>query len=307
MSIGKGKREPQSTSIELMDSVASDQLAGIASDGLELGLDAFLDDGILKDIPVVGTAFKILKAGASIKDAFFKQKLYTFLRALGQVSVNERLKFIKRMDVDPNYKANVGEKLLVVIDRLDDIEKARLLADALAGHIQDRYDYKAFCALASAIDRIIITYAHDFHQMYWLTNRLVPEFDDRRAQLQSCDLLRPQSGGYGGVSKELHWTTAGHRFFREILPNDTGRLRRDFISSLNNMSRQGPELSEGHSAVNLTPDGVASFVTSLTNDDFFGMTILVNQVCGPKNSWFLRRIEDEQFQRILPPNTKTVS
>ena len=47
--------------VQLIDTIASDKITDLVTDSGELILDNVLEDGILKDIPLVGSILKIYK------------------------------------------------------------------------------------------------------------------------------------------------------------------------------------------------------------------------------------------------------
>jgi len=49
-------------------------LGKVASDLLEVGLDQLLEEGVFKDIPIVGSAIGLVKAGRTIRDQLFEKK-----------------------------------------------------------------------------------------------------------------------------------------------------------------------------------------------------------------------------------------
>ena len=64
----------KSLSISFADSLTDNAISCI-SNYAEIGLDAVMDDGILKDIPIVSTAIAIYKIGSSIKERHNLKKL----------------------------------------------------------------------------------------------------------------------------------------------------------------------------------------------------------------------------------------
>ena len=45
----------------------------------EVALDSLLSDGLLKDIPVIGTALSLFKAGNDVAAYFFAKKILAFM------------------------------------------------------------------------------------------------------------------------------------------------------------------------------------------------------------------------------------
>ena len=51
-----------------------DEIASLIADFGEFTLDSFIQDGIIKDLPIVGSAFSIVKIGVDIRDRIFRRK-----------------------------------------------------------------------------------------------------------------------------------------------------------------------------------------------------------------------------------------
>ena len=54
----------------LITTLAESDLAGVAADIAEVSIDVLLDDGVLKDIPVVGIVAKTYSAARTIRIVF---------------------------------------------------------------------------------------------------------------------------------------------------------------------------------------------------------------------------------------------
>ncbi|MFH1777706.1 MAG: hypothetical protein ABH952_09155 [Candidatus Omnitrophota bacterium] len=112
----------------LLDTITNSEALNLAADDSELAMDQFIDNGILKDIPVFGTIIKLYRVGVGINGYLFTQKLLRFLKSLKDIPEQERINFIKQMDKDPKFKKKVSDHVFLLIDRMDDIEKTPLLA-----------------------------------------------------------------------------------------------------------------------------------------------------------------------------------
>ena len=58
-----------------------------ALENVEALIDVFTDNEILKSIPVVGTALKVIKGAGDIRDRLFAAKLMTFPKTSVRVSM----------------------------------------------------------------------------------------------------------------------------------------------------------------------------------------------------------------------------
>lgn len=91
-------------------------------------MDSALDDGILKDIPILGSIVGAGKCIKNISDVLFTNKLIAFLTGLKDVGAEERKAAILKWEDDAKYRMRVGEALLNMINRCDDTQKAQWLS-----------------------------------------------------------------------------------------------------------------------------------------------------------------------------------
>ena len=77
--------EEQSLAISFGNSLTA-EASGIAGEYTELGLDALIEDGLFKDIPIVSTAMAIYRIGKSVRERHHISKLIT-CSATNRVSV----------------------------------------------------------------------------------------------------------------------------------------------------------------------------------------------------------------------------
>lgn len=76
----------------LIKSICSDSL-NLVSDITEASMDSILSDGLLKEIPIIGSVVNLIKVGLTIKDRLFFKKLIIFLREIEKVDHKKRQKF----------------------------------------------------------------------------------------------------------------------------------------------------------------------------------------------------------------------
>ena len=139
--------------ISLFNSLASENLKDITIDGLELTLDSALSDGIIKEIPIIGSLYKSIKAAKGISEAIFTKKIFRFLFELKTVPQEDREKFFKKLENDENYSEKVGEKLLIILEQFDDIDKPALLGKLLKQVIEGKFTMDEFFRISSVIQR----------------------------------------------------------------------------------------------------------------------------------------------------------
>jgi len=121
----------------------------------EATLDAFLDQGLVRDIPILGTLVGVGKAGVAVRDVLLIRKLQTFLNEVEDVP-EERERFVKEMDADPTRRDKVGTHLIVLLDRFEDMDKARFLGRAFRLFLKREISQEDFRRMARAIDRCLL-------------------------------------------------------------------------------------------------------------------------------------------------------
>ncbi|HEY0218211.1 MAG TPA: hypothetical protein VGC26_00380 [Afipia sp.] len=128
----------------------------LAPDYAEMGLDALLSSDIAKDVPIVKTLIAIGKTSFAIRERFFVKKVLVFLKEFhSDISDTEKAQaFRERIDTEPNFRHKVTEHLLVIIDKLLDAEKSRILARLFRAHIHQDLTWDQFVDLSVVLDSL---------------------------------------------------------------------------------------------------------------------------------------------------------
>lgn len=98
------------------------------SDIGEIMIDAVLNDGVLKEVPILGTIVGIGKCIKNVYDIRFAKKLIAFLVPIKDVPSEKRIEAMKNWEENENYRGKVGDTLLGMIERCDDTVKATWLS-----------------------------------------------------------------------------------------------------------------------------------------------------------------------------------
>jgi hypothetical protein len=136
----------------MKDSEIMSKLLELLADFGEVALDVTLEEGLLKDIPVIGSAIKIAAITKNIPNQLFLSKMKRFLQKIDKISQEDKENFIQDLDSKPELKSKVGEYLVLIIDRLDDMDKTDILAELFIKYVKNNIDLETFRRLASAID-----------------------------------------------------------------------------------------------------------------------------------------------------------
>ena len=149
--------EEKSLSVAFGDSLKEESIACI-SDLAEVGLDAILNDGILKDIPIISTAVALYKIGNSLKERHNLRKLSIFLKEInnGIVDEEKRKEYQRKFQTNDKYRNREIEYLLVLIDRYISNDKPQLLAKLYMAYLDGIIIWEELTMYAEVIDRFLL-------------------------------------------------------------------------------------------------------------------------------------------------------
>ena len=191
---------------------------GLADPLVELGesiIDSALDDDLLRHIPVLGSIVGLARAGLCIRDRLFIRKLGRLLRKLDDIPSQQRSEFVERLSDDVKFRDRVLSHLILLLDRLDEIEKATLLGNAFRAYVLKEVSFEDFSRLAAAID-----HAHIVD-----LRKLASTEDDASIQeswtfpLAALGLLEPARGdSHGYFQEDVYRLSQLGRLFQRTCP-----------------------------------------------------------------------------------------
>jgi hypothetical protein len=120
----------------------------IVSENAEVALDLLLEDGVLKDIPILGNIVKILRMQGDISNILYAKKLEAFLSSLSKGEYEK----IKMDEIDKENLERIGLDLVFIIDKINSIDKSKWVAQAVIGLANKKYNFDTFERLIYAIN-----------------------------------------------------------------------------------------------------------------------------------------------------------
>lgn len=145
----------------------SPSLQDAASNLAEIVLDAMLDEGAFRDVPLIGTLVSLGRTSVAIRDRLFLKKLCHFLGELGSVPTEDRVAAIAKLQNSTEYRVSVGEKVLYIVDRCQDHLAAQNIGRVFRAFLEGSISYSEFVRLATCIDRILADDLRDFLSREW--------------------------------------------------------------------------------------------------------------------------------------------
>lgn len=101
-----------------------DEAMSLLEDVGEFTLDSFMPDGVIKDLPIVGPVFSIVKIGKDIRDRIFVEKIKRFIE-----NIDQNQKWREKFSDDEECN-KISKQLLYIVDSCDDDNKLRLIGMA---------------------------------------------------------------------------------------------------------------------------------------------------------------------------------
>ena len=122
----------------------------------EVFADSLMENGIAKDIPIIGTVIGLGKTAIGIKESLFLKKVIYFISELKNIRASKRHEMIEKIDQSGKFRIKIGEKLLYIIDKCDDYEKSQVIARLFSAFLLGTINYDEFLRAAYIIDQLMI-------------------------------------------------------------------------------------------------------------------------------------------------------
>jgi hypothetical protein len=193
--------DPPSLGKALVASLRSDEAIAVASQMAELAIDSQLTEGLLREVPVVGSVLAVARAGATVRDVLFVKKLFKFLSNFDGTSQPERDEMVRRLEGDSGYGRNVGEHLTYLLEKLDAHRKPAMVGRVFLSYMRGQIDVKTLNRLNTAIERIpfyeidAVRRVYENHQRDGRTDERLETYQ----ALENAGLMNAQSAWDGLV------------------------------------------------------------------------------------------------------------
>ena len=136
----------------------------------EVGLDAVMDDGVLKEIPLLSTVAGLYKIGHTIKERHTIKQLALFVTELnkGCVDKNKTNRILEKLNGNQQQSKQEIEYILVVLDSYLEYEKPKMLAKLYMAYLEQRIGWTEFLMYAAILRTLLpqdvrILQSHDFN------------------------------------------------------------------------------------------------------------------------------------------------
>jgi len=159
--------------------IKDSELPSLAKDYAEIAIDGIMDDGILKDFPLVGSVVGFIKFGSSLNKHFASKKIYKFLYQLNTISEEKRIKKIDEINNSKKYQSNVGEMILELLENIESDYKPEIIGRLFKAVIEEEIDYNTYLRLADIVK-------NSFYQdLFWFYNQYQDGVYDKQIKINT--------------------------------------------------------------------------------------------------------------------------
>ena len=143
--------------IDFKDSVFEDNIE-IVNDYAEIGIDSFVEEGFLKEIPVVNTIVSGLKIAKNIYDRNLLKQTLAFLNEFNSNKIDRRKfeKYKKSIEKDKKKLKNELSRVLIILNMNLDIEKSIILSKLYKARINEDIKWEEFIEFTEITNRLFL-------------------------------------------------------------------------------------------------------------------------------------------------------
>ena len=151
-----------------------EKLDDIGMEIAEVGIDSILDEGLLKEIPIVSTFRGIIKIGYNLHDRHLLKQSLAFIQSFNNKTISEEKlsKYKEKISSDPKKAEEELERVLLVLSSLIEGKSSSLLGIIFAAYIEGKIDWEKFCELAEVVRRLFIC---DLHIIYDINDGIITD------------------------------------------------------------------------------------------------------------------------------------
>nr|WP_319570391.1 hypothetical protein [uncultured Draconibacterium sp.] len=168
----------------------------------ELTIDQFIDNDFLKEIPFFSVFYKSFKTVQGIRESLFAMKVYKFLKEFEQIKKTDKDLFIDKISEDKKERIKVGQTLIMILDKIDELDKTQIIANIFVGYLKSELTKSELTQFCSIIEKAFIDDIISFSKMTGYND--LPK--DVQVNLSALGLMAPiiqEANSIYGVSSIL--------------------------------------------------------------------------------------------------------
>jgi uncharacterized protein (UPF0335 family) len=134
-------------------------------------LDHLFHNPILQLLPIIKDVYNLALLIKSISDRIFIEKLSRFLFEIDKLSSDQKEKFLETYGEDTKSLQRIGEILILLIDKLDDMEKTEMAGKAFCSFVRGEISFEHFQRIGMVLNNTLLCDLKSFCRGNPLTDR----------------------------------------------------------------------------------------------------------------------------------------
>ena len=194
----------------------------------ELGIDSILDEGLLRDLPIVTLLIGTKNTVQNIHDRNLLRQTLKFIQELNSGKINEKklAKYKEKINNDNRKAEKELGRVLIILNRNIEIEKSKMLANLYRNYINEVINWNEFCEFSEIINMLLINDINYLEKIY------TSEIKDTKSyhlypfeRLESLGLIETTpkglfsidpNGSYVRIDKFVLLSDIGKKFYQTI-------------------------------------------------------------------------------------------
>ena len=144
--------------VENFEKSLFDDSKDIIGDYLEIGIYSIIDEGILKEIPIVKTIVGVLKVGKNVHDRNLLKQTLVFINEFNRNEIRQDKieEYKKRIENDPKKCEDELGRIILLLNNFIDREKSIMLSKVFKDYVGQLLNWNDFCEYSEIINRLFI-------------------------------------------------------------------------------------------------------------------------------------------------------
>ena len=130
--------------VTILKGACNAEARDVAVEVSEIAMHHLLEEGILKELPFLKTIVACHKTWESIRDQLFLKKVASFICACPRFSEAEKNRFADEHLSDKKRARRLGDAIVLILEKLDDLEKPEMLGKIFAGLVRGKIGLETF-------------------------------------------------------------------------------------------------------------------------------------------------------------------
>lgn len=171
----------------------------------ELGLDSVLQDGILKDIPVLSIIASLCKTGVNLRERNLIRQTAIFISSFnaGTISADKLASYRNELESNPEKAEKELGRVILLLDRILEVQQAKVLGHFYSSYVKGSLSWDKFVEVSEVNSRMFLSDYDELITVFQTPVKQDDEVSDRRMykiqRLESLGLVmenryRLQSG-----------------------------------------------------------------------------------------------------------------